>query len=122
MGKLPLSKLPPKSVAVCGVASLFVHVTVPPTLRCTTFGENAKLSILTEAAKTGVFPEDVGFIELLELLPPPQPVSMNKLHATTKANEMIFVFIKCVFCINIYNRHALIRKKVAFGLRKFRYS
>ena len=76
---------------------MFVHVTVPPILRCTILGENAKLTILTEAVKTGVFPDDVGFIELFELLPPPHPVSINKLHATTKANEMIFVFIKMCF-------------------------
>ena len=101
MFRLPLSKLPPRSVAVCGLASLFVQVTVPPILTCTVAGEKAKFSILTEAAATGVLPEDVGFIELLELLPP-QPANKKRLHAITRAKEMILVFIKMCLTVFVY--------------------
>jgi hypothetical protein len=92
VSRLPLSKLPLISVAVCGVESLFVQVTVPPNFTCTTAGEKAKFSILTEAAATGVEPFEVGLVELFELLP--QLVNKKRPDMITRVKKMILIFIK----------------------------
>ena len=92
-------------MAVCGVASLFVHVTVPPNFKCTTAGEKAKFSILTEAAATGVEPFDVGLVELFELLP--QLANKKRPEKITRVKRMILIFIKVLIVLMLYNGNAL---------------
>jgi len=98
---------------------LFVQVTVPPSLTCTVAGENAKLVILTEAAATGAPPAlEVGFEELFELLP--QPGNKKRPQTTTRAKEMILVFIKSVFsvlCIQSSRTHT---QKGCPGVKNFK--
>ena len=100
---------------------MFVHVTVPPTFRCTVAGENAKFTILTEAAITGVFPDDVGFVELFELLLPPQPASKKRPKAITRAKEMILVFIKMCFLYYHVQSSRVHTKKGCLGVKELHF-
>jgi hypothetical protein len=61
---LPLSKLLSSAVTVCAMLSLFVQVTVAPTVVVMEAGEKAIPAILTALAATGLILPDIGLLFL----------------------------------------------------------